>query len=156
MPNYPAQIGPLLCGKDQPLLWIAGPCVLESRESAFEIATELQRVARLLSVQLVFKASFDKANRTSSSAYRGPGLKEGLKILREIGQTTGLPVTTDIHESSQAAAVGRGLRPVANTRVSRAPDRSFDCSGPHRQSGKCQKGPIHGPRRHAVRRNQTG
>lgn len=106
MPNYPAQVGPLLCGKDQPLLWIAGPCVLESQDSALEIAEELQRVARLLSVQLVFKASFDKANRTSSSAYRGPGLDEGLKILREIGQTTGLVVTTDIHESQQAAAAG--------------------------------------------------
>ncbi|TWU24699.1 3-deoxy-8-phosphooctulonate synthase [Bythopirellula polymerisocia] len=106
MSNYPAQIGPLLCGNDQPLLWIAGPCVLEGRDSALEIALELQRVARLLSVQLVFKASFDKANRTSSSAYRGPGLSEGLKILREIGQTTGLPVTTDIHEAQQAAAVG--------------------------------------------------
>ena len=104
--NYPAKIGPLLCGRDQPLLWIAGPCVLENRESALEIAEELQRIARLLSVQLIFKASFDKANRTSSSAYRGPGLEEGLKILREIGQTTGLPVTTDIHESQQASAVG--------------------------------------------------
>lgn len=106
MPNNPAQIGPLLCGSDQPLLWIAGPCVLENRNSALEIAEELQRVARLLSVQLVFKASFDKANRTSSSAYRGPGLDEGLKILREIGQTTGLAVTTDIHESQQADAAG--------------------------------------------------
>lgn len=106
LPNYPAQIGPLLCGRDQPLLWIAGPCVLESCNLALEIAEELQRVARLLSVQLVFKASFDKANRTSSSAYRGPGLDAGLKILHEIGQTTGLPVTTDIHESPQAAAAG--------------------------------------------------
>ena len=104
--NNPAQIGPLFCGRDQPLLWIAGPCVLESRDAAMEIAEELQRVARLLSVQLIFKASFDKANRTSSSAYRGPGIVEGLRILHEIGQTTGLPVTTDIHESGQAAAAG--------------------------------------------------
>lgn len=106
MPNYPARIGPYHCGRDQPLLWIAGPCVLESRDLALEIAEELQRVARALSVQLVFKASFDKANRTSSGAYRGPGLKEGLEILKYIRQSTGLPVTTDIHESSQAAAAG--------------------------------------------------
>lgn len=106
VPNYPSQIGPLLCGRDQPLLWIAGPCVLESRDSALKIAEELQRVARLLSVQLVFKASFDKANRTSSSSYRGPGLDEGLKILHDIGQTTGLAITTDVHESQQASAVG--------------------------------------------------
>lgn len=106
MPNYPARIGPYHCGSDQPLLWIAGPCVLESRELALEIAEELSRVARALSIQLVFKASFDKANRTSSGAFRGPGLKEGLEILNCIRQTTGLPVTTDIHESYQAEAAG--------------------------------------------------
>jgi 2-dehydro-3-deoxyphosphooctonate aldolase (KDO 8-P synthase) len=106
VPNYPAEIGPYRCGSDQPLLWIAGPCVLESRSAAMEIAEELQRVAQLLSVQLVFKASFDKANRTSSDAYRGPGLTEGLKILADVRHETGLPVTTDIHESTQAAAVG--------------------------------------------------
>jgi 2-dehydro-3-deoxyphosphooctonate aldolase (KDO 8-P synthase) len=106
MPNYPARIGPYQCGSDQPLLWIAGPCVLESRALALEIAEELGRVARVLSIQLVFKASFDKANRTSSGAFRGPGLKEGLEILNSIRQTTGLPVTTDIHESYQAEVAG--------------------------------------------------
>jgi 2-dehydro-3-deoxyphosphooctonate aldolase (KDO 8-P synthase) len=104
--RYPASIGPYLCGRDQPLLWIAGPCVLESEELALEIAEELHRVAQLHSVQLVFKASFDKANRTSSSAYRGPGLKAGLEMLASVARTTGLPVTTDIHEPSQAAAAG--------------------------------------------------
>ncbi len=106
MPNYPAEIGPLRCGSDQPLLWIAGPCVLESQPAALEIAEELQRVAQLLSLQLVFKASFDKANRTSSGAYRGPGLTDGMKILAEVRRETGLPVTTDIHEPTQASAVG--------------------------------------------------
>jgi 2-dehydro-3-deoxyphosphooctonate aldolase (KDO 8-P synthase) len=106
VPNYPASIGPYQSGSDQPLLWIAGPCVLETREAALEIAEELQRIARLLNIQLVFKASFDKANRTSSGAYRGPGLNDGLEILAEISRSTGLPVTTDIHESYQAAAAG--------------------------------------------------
>ena len=106
MPTYPARIGPYQCGKDQPLLWIAGPCVLETLSAACEIAEELQRVAEKLSLQLVFKASFDKANRTSSGAYRGPGLTAGLEMLKQVSQTTGLPVTTDIHESEQAAAVG--------------------------------------------------
>jgi 2-dehydro-3-deoxyphosphooctonate aldolase (KDO 8-P synthase) len=105
-PNYPARIGPYRCGCDQPLLWIAGPCVLESHRGAVEIAEELQRIAQLLGVQLVFKASFDKANRTSGDAFRGPGLTDGLKILAGVTRETGLPVTTDIHESSQAAAVG--------------------------------------------------
>lgn len=106
MTNYPVQIGPYQCGRDQPLLWIAGPCVLESESLALEIAHELQRVAELLSAQLVFKASFDKANRTSSDAYRGPGLVEGLRILSAVKDATGLPVTTDIHEASQAEPAG--------------------------------------------------
>lgn len=105
-PNYPATLGPYLCGQGQPLLWIAGPCVLESESLALEIAEELKRVAEKLSIQLVFKASFDKANRTSSGAYRGPGLKAGLEILASVAKTTGLPVTTDLHESHQAGAVG--------------------------------------------------
>ncbi|MCH2115127.1 MAG: 3-deoxy-8-phosphooctulonate synthase [Pirellulales bacterium] len=107
MPHQdPVVIGPYLCGREQPLLWIAGPCVLETEALAIEIAEELQRVATAVSVQLVFKASFDKANRTSSSARRGPGLKAGLEMLAGVASATGLPVTTDIHEPSQAAAAG--------------------------------------------------
>lgn len=88
------------------MLWIAGPCVLEDLESALQIARELKRIAAALSVQLVFKASFDKANRTSVNAIRGPGLKAGLQILADVQSATGLPVTTDIHEPSHAAAAG--------------------------------------------------
>ena len=106
MPNYPVQIGPYRCGSDQPLLWIAGPCVLENESATMVIAEELQRIAERHSIQLVFKASFDKANRTSSGAYRGPGLVEGLQILSAVKDATGLPVTTDIHESHQASAAG--------------------------------------------------
>jgi 2-dehydro-3-deoxyphosphooctonate aldolase (KDO 8-P synthase) len=106
VPNYPAKIGSFRCGTNEPLLWIAGPCVLEGQALTLEIAEELARVARLLDVQLVFKASFDKANRTSSGAYRGPGLEAGLTQLKEVKQSIGLAVTTDIHEPDQASAVG--------------------------------------------------
>ena len=105
MPNNPAQVGPYLVGTGQPLLWIAGPCVLEDLGLALEIAIELQRIAAQLPVSLVFKASFDKANRTSVSAFRGLGLTKGLETLAEIRRITGLPVTTDIHEPVQAAPV---------------------------------------------------
>lgn len=105
VPNNPAEIGPYHCGRGQKLLVIAGPCVIESEALALKIADRLADVARDLPVQLVFKASFDKANRTSLSAYRGSGLEEGLKVLAKVAQTTGLPVTTDIHESQQAAMV---------------------------------------------------
>ena len=102
--NNPACVGPYRCGPGEPLLLIAGPCVLESKPLAIEIAETLLAELGPLDVQLVFKASFDKANRTRLDAFRGPGLDQGLEILEEIRQQTGLPVTTDIHEPSQAAA----------------------------------------------------
>ncbi len=106
-PNNPAQIGPYQCGKPCPLLVIAGPCVIESRELCLVVARKLKQIASELPVQIVFKASYDKANRTSVDAFRGPGLEEGLRVLESVREATGLPVTTDIHESHQAEAVGR-------------------------------------------------
>jgi len=103
--NNPAQIGPLRCGQGQPLLLIAGPCVIESEELTLSIASRLKELTADLPVRLVFKASFDKANRTSGSAFRGAGLEGGLAILSAVKQATGLPLTTDIHESEQAAPV---------------------------------------------------
>ena len=99
MPNNPAIIGPYHCGRGQPLLLIAGPCVIESKELTLSIATRLKQITAKLPVQLVFKASFDKANRTSAAAFRGHGVEAGLKILADVKTETGLPVTTDIHES---------------------------------------------------------
>lgn len=104
MTNNPATVGPYRCGRGAPLLLIAGPCVIESESLTLAIARELREIVADLPVQLVFKASFDKANRTSIAAYRGPGLVEGLRILRRVRDDLGLPVTTDIHESAQAAA----------------------------------------------------
>lgn len=98
------QIGDIVCGHDQPLLWIAGPCVIESHELTLSIAERLREIAEQLDVPLVFKASFDKANRTSGKSFRGPGLKEGLRTLAEVKKRTGLPVLTDIHETHQVEA----------------------------------------------------
>jgi len=106
MPNNPAEIGPYRCGSGQKLLVIAGPCVIENEALTLSIAERLAAVARDLPVQLLFKASFDKANRTSLGAYRGSGIDEGLRILLKVSRSTGLPVTTDIHEAQQAAAAG--------------------------------------------------
>src|SRR6188508_3212163 len=103
--NNPANIGPYQCGQGCPLLLIAGPCVIESDELTLSIARRLKEIVSGLAVQLVFKASFDKANRTSGSAFRGAGIDAGLKTLARVKESTGLPVTTDIHESHQAAAV---------------------------------------------------
>jgi 2-dehydro-3-deoxyphosphooctonate aldolase (KDO 8-P synthase) len=105
LPHNPADVGPYRCGAGQPLLLIAGPCVIESEALTMTIAQRLREMTADLRVQLVFKASFDKANRTSSSSFRGLGMQEGLRILQRVHEATGLPVTTDIHESHQAAPV---------------------------------------------------
>jgi 2-dehydro-3-deoxyphosphooctonate aldolase (KDO 8-P synthase) len=99
-----ASVGPYQCGLGQKLLLIAGPCVIESEELTLAIATQLQKITRRLPVQLVFKASFDKANRTSVSSSRGSGLESGLAVLAKVKAETGLPITTDIHLPEQAAA----------------------------------------------------
>lgn len=84
---------------------LAGPCVIESREISLTTATSLASIGAKLGLPLVFKSSFDKANRTSASSFRGPGLEEGLNILAEVKRETGLPVVTDIHSPEQAAVV---------------------------------------------------
>jgi 2-dehydro-3-deoxyphosphooctonate aldolase (KDO 8-P synthase) len=99
----PVTIANIQCGPGQPLLWIAGPCVIESHELTLSIAHTLRHLAEQLRIPLVFKASFDKANRTSGKSFRGPGLDEGLKTLEAVKRATGLPVTTDIHEIHQVA-----------------------------------------------------
>ncbi|MCH2123471.1 MAG: 3-deoxy-8-phosphooctulonate synthase [Pirellulaceae bacterium] len=98
-------MGPYLCGNKEPLLFIAGPCVIEDREKTLHIAEKLLALTTHHRLNLIFKASFDKANRTSIQSFRGVGLENGLRILEEVHNTTGLPVTTDIHEPQQAAAV---------------------------------------------------
>ena len=95
-------IGKVVCGTGRPLVWIAGPCVIESRDFTLWMADRLAEAAQRLGVPLIFKASFDKANRTSGKSFRGPGLQDGLRTLDAVKQRTGLPVTTDIHEVHQA------------------------------------------------------
>lgn len=90
------------CGK---LVFIAGPCVIESREMALDLAKRLTSLAKKLNVGYIFKASFDKANRTSVDSFRGPGIEEGLDILAEIRSTYNVPVITDVHEPWQCSKV---------------------------------------------------
>src|SRR4051812_15037852 len=87
----------IACGSGRPLLWILGPCVIESHELTLRIAGVLAALAARLDLPVVFKASFDKANRTSGKSFRGPGLDEGLKTLDAVKRETGLPVLTDVH-----------------------------------------------------------
>jgi len=102
-PVEPVAIGPVTIGGGRPLVLIAGPCVIESESHALELGAAIAEVARRRGVPYVFKASFDKANRTSVDSFRGPGLTEGLRILAEVRARVGAPVLTDIHEAAQAA-----------------------------------------------------
>ena len=101
----PVAAGPVSFGSGQPLAFILGPCVIESEAHALQIGAAIADIGTRVGVPVVFKASFDKANRTSISSYRGPGLQEGVRILAKVKATTGLPILTDIHEPSQAGAV---------------------------------------------------
>jgi 2-dehydro-3-deoxyphosphooctonate aldolase (KDO 8-P synthase) len=98
-------LGSVALGGDAPLALIAGPCVIESRAHAVELGLALRDVAARAGVPFIFKASFDKANRTSLASFRGPGLEEGLRVLDEVRARAAVPVLTDIHEPWQAAPV---------------------------------------------------
>ena len=99
----PVRIGPFSVGGGHPLAFILGPCVIESASHALETAAAVREVAARCGVAVVFKASYDKANRTSITSFRGPGLDAGLRILADVRARTGLPILTDIHEPAQAA-----------------------------------------------------
>ncbi len=103
----PIQFGGLTVGAGAPLLLIAGPCVIESESHAIDTALAVREIARRAGVQYVFKASYDKANRTSIRSFRGPGLDEGMRILARVREAAGVPILTDIHEPSQAEPVAR-------------------------------------------------
>ncbi|MBH31116.1 MAG: 3-deoxy-8-phosphooctulonate synthase [Candidatus Marinimicrobia bacterium] len=116
------------------LPFIAGPCVIESRDHAIKMATQLQAVFSKHDVPFVFKSSFDKANRTSGDSFRGPGLDEGLAILSEVKRETGVPVLTDIHTPDQAKAVGEV---VDILQVPAFLCRQTDLLSSAAQTGKC-------------------
>ncbi len=104
-----AQIGPHTVGEGHPLVLIAGPCVIESADHALLIAERVSVIAKRLGLPYVFKASYDKANRSSVQSFRGPGLEQGLAILHEVREKIGVPVLSDVHEPSQAEAAGKVL-----------------------------------------------
>ncbi|HLW78878.1 MAG TPA: 3-deoxy-8-phosphooctulonate synthase [Terriglobia bacterium] len=101
------RVGKLTLGQGRPLFLIAGPCVIESERHALKLAGRLAETARELGVPYIFKASYDKANRTSLGSYRGPGLERGLAILARIKREVGVPVVTDVHDASQVEAAAR-------------------------------------------------
>lgn len=96
-------------GLDKPFFLIAGPCVIESRAMIMDIAAELKSITDELQIPFIFKSSFDKANRSSGSSFRGLGMAEGLQILADVRETLGVPVLTDVHDETQVAAVAEAV-----------------------------------------------
>ncbi len=109
--NHPFDIGPIPIGRGK-LFLIAGPCVLESEAHAHILASAIQRIAADLHIPYIFKASYDKANRTSIHSFRGPGLAEGARILSRVARDTGLPVLTDVHTPEDCHRLSDALGPV--------------------------------------------
>jgi 2-dehydro-3-deoxyphosphooctonate aldolase (KDO 8-P synthase) len=105
----PINIGELKIGQGAPLVLIAGPCVVEDYDTTREIAAYLKDATEKLAMPFIFKASFDKANRTSVTAFRGPGLEEGLRVLAEIKKEFDLPILSDVHRISEISAASRVL-----------------------------------------------
>lgn len=105
----PVQIGGLEIGNDLPFVLIAGPCQIESAAHALETAAALKEICQRAGVRLIYKSSFDKANRTSLSSTRGVGLQEGISILADVRQTYDLPVLTDVHTAEQCAPVAEAV-----------------------------------------------
>ncbi|MGE0444901.1 MAG: 3-deoxy-8-phosphooctulonate synthase [Vicinamibacterales bacterium] len=108
-PVQPVSVGPFSIGGGHPLAFIVGPCVIESPDHAMGLAEAVREIAARCGVPVVFKASYDKANRTSRHSFRGPGLDAGLEVLADIRARTGLPVLTDIHEPGHAAAAAAAV-----------------------------------------------
>jgi 2-dehydro-3-deoxyphosphooctonate aldolase (KDO 8-P synthase) len=107
MANNPVAIGNRICGRGEPLLLVAGPCVIESEELLFQVASVTVPLAERLGISTVFKASFDKANRTSIGSPRGPGIEEGLRSLERVRQEFNVPILTDVHDVPQATSAGQ-------------------------------------------------
>ena len=105
----PFRVGSLVAGEGRPLLWIAGPCVIEGRDHALRHAERLRDVAARVGVGFVYKSSYDKANRSSGTSFRGPGMDEGLAILAEVRAKVGVPVLTDFHSAEEARAAAQAV-----------------------------------------------
>ena len=158
-------LGPVLLGGPE-LFLIAGPCVLESEPHARHLADAIQRIAGDLNIPVIFKASFDKANRTSVRSFRGPGLAEGCRILRGIAQSNRLPILTDIHTPDQAHAASEALGDIdAMLQIPAFLCRQTDlllaaaqaCTGPHR-AVNVKKGQFVAPwdMKHAIEKLREG
>ena len=107
--SHPVRVGGITIGAGAPLVLIGGPCAIESEKHAVMVAERLKAITEAARVPFIYKSSYDKANRSSINSYRGPGLKEGLRILRQVKEVTGLPVLSDVHDVSEVSPAAEVL-----------------------------------------------
>ena len=145
-------VGPYKVGPGQPMLLFAGPCVLEGYEHSLAIGQEVKRICEKLGMPYVFKASYDKANRSSHTSFRGPGLEEGLKQLAAIKKELGVPVISDVHETIQVEKAAEVLDVM---QIPAFLCRQTDLDRPLRQ---CEERPVPGALGHEKchRENRSG
>ena len=141
-------------GLDQPFFLIAGPCVVESEQLQLDVAGQLKEITAALGIPFIFKSSYDKANRSSGTSFRGPGMDKGLEILAKVKRELGVPVLTDVHTRSRDRRRGRGRRRAADAGVPVPPDRLHPRRGAERQAGQHQEGPVPRAARHEERDRQ--
>ena len=141
-------------GLDQRFFLIAGTCSIESLQMSLDVAGQLKEACTALGVPLIYKGSFDKANRSSAAASAAWGIDAGLKILAEVRRQLQLPIPTDVHEASQVAEVASVVDVLQTPAFSVPPDRFHPRGGAVRQAGQHQEGPVPGALGHEERHRQ--
>ncbi len=130
-------------GSDQPFFLLSGPCVVESEKLTLEIAASLKEMTDELGIPYIFKASFDKANRSSINGYRGPGMEEGLRILEKVKTDLGLPIITDVHEDTPLDEVASVVDDITNTGIVMSANEFYSKRSKAGFTCEYQKRPIH-------------
>ena len=153
-PNASVAIGNVTFANDRPIALFAGPCQMESRAHALEMASALKEICARLGIGLVYKTSFDKANRTSLTGKRGIGLDGALPVFAEIRESLGVPVVTDVHDAGQCARSGRGGGRAADPGVPVPADGPAGRRRQDRPRGEGEEGPIPRAVGHAERGRQ--
>ena len=142
------EVGNFSIGAGQPLALLAGPCVLEGMERCLYIGRTIKDITQRLGIPYIFKASFDKANRSSFNGFRGPGLEKGLKMLQTIKDELQVPIVTDVHKEEQVLPASQ-VADVLQIPAFLCRNRSPLCGCSVRLRGQCKEGAVHGAARYA-------
>lgn len=138
-------------GVDRPFFLIAGPCVIESEALCLDIAFRMKEITEKLGIPYIFKASFDKANRTSATSFRGIGVEKGLAVLEKVRETVGVPVLTDVHTEAEVPEVACVVDVLQTPAFLWPPDRLHPRGGPVREAREYQEGAVPCPARYGSR-----